>query len=264
VDGALEHLLDALSLRPDPEVECRARLLRARLLQPIEPMVSWHEALRVVELGRDHGLIRHEVLAWGVAGEAMVMLGRADEAVERLRAGLARLEAHGEVRMASEARLQLGAAQRAAGRDRAAAESWRAALDAPPPALGTTALDARAHLGVLAVLSVDPESLAALSPMPLPLEPAARAAWSLLGGLMALMDDDPDAAAPSAAAVASAVALGVPGLFLARVAVAELERAGRAAEAAPLDAALREVCRRDGVDLRAADPWFDRYLRARG
>ncbi len=264
VDGALEHLLDALSLRPDPEVECRARLLRARLLQPIEPMVSWHEALRVVELGRDHGLIRHEVLAWGVAGEAMVMLGRADEAVERLRAGLARLEAHGEVRMASEARLQLGAAQRAAGRDRAAAESWRAALDAPPPALGTTALDARAHLGVLAVLSVDPESLAALSPMPLPLEPAARAAWSLLGGLMALMDDDPDAAAPSAAAVASAVALGVPGLFLARVAVAELERAGRGAEATPLDAALREVCRRDGVDLRAADPWFDRYLRARG
>ena len=108
------------------------------------PMIAWNEAMRVVEMARDHGLLRFELLAWGLAGEDMVFLGRADEAIERQRSGVARLLAHGEGRAAAEARIHLGTTLRAAGRDRLAVQTWRAAMDGNLPGEGTAALGARA------------------------------------------------------------------------------------------------------------------------
>jgi len=263
VDGALAEVLDALSCRPDPVVGCRARLLRAQLLATIDPMVSWHEALRVVETARDYGLLRYEVVAWGLAADSMVFLGRADEVIERLQSGVQRLEAHGEVRAAHTARLQLGLALMAAGRESSAQEVWVKAGKAPSQSVLPAALDATACLGVLALLRGEPAKVARLCPQEAPASDALRAVWSLLMPAADLQLGDATCPFPSPTTFRRAVALGLPGMFLAKLMVAEAELVERGDAAAPLAAAFQEECAHLGVDPDEAKPWLDRARRSR-
>ncbi len=265
-EGALSDLLDALACRPDVETECRARLLRARLLASIDPMVAWHEALHVVEVARDHGLLRFEMLAWGLAGPAMVFLGKAEEAIERQRSGVARLLAHGEGRAAAEARLHLGNTLRAAGRDRLAAQTWRTAMDGNLAGEGTIALGARAWLGVLAALAADGDEVLRLAPARADSDPAQEVAWALLLPLgMSLEPDERTPAPPHEAAIRQAVGLGSVGLFLVHaLAIALKTNEGAQGEhaASRILAAAGDECTRRGVDPEAASPMVERFLRA--
>ncbi len=265
-EGALADLLDALSCRPEPRTECRARLLRARLLAGSDPMIAWNEAMRVVEMARDHGLLRFELLAWGLAGEDMVFLGRADEAIERQRSGVARLLAHGEGRAAAEARIHLGTTLRAAGRDRLAVQTWRAAMDGNLPGEGTAALGARAQLALLAGLAADGDALLRLVPARPSADPAHRVAWALLGPLGALLEPDEELPVlPTAAEARAAVDLGASGVFLVRALVLCLEDTGETAHAAcaaALSAALAEECHRRGLESAAVDSLVERFKRA--
>ena len=261
LEGALAELHDALASRPDPETACRGRLLRARLLQVIDPVVAWHAVLRTIDVARDHGLLRFEVLAWGLAGEPMVTLGRGGEAIERLRTGVARLEAHGEVRAAAEAQLHLAAALRAAGRNADARAVLTATLDAPPPAFGTHPTDARAALGVLAALEHQPEQVTELLPQkPGWVGPAVG--WALLAPLARLLQGDA-VAVPRSEAVRHALSLGADGLFLVRAAADLLVLKGEEESAQQVEALLARSCRRLGVDRQAGDDLLQRFHRAR-
>ena len=276
LDGAVADLLAVLALRPGPEVEAHARLLRARLLAVADPMVAWNESLRVVELSRDHGLLRFEALAWGLAAEPMVFLLRGEEAHQRLRAAVDRLVAHGDRRAAGEVQVHLGRALRAAGRLDAARSALLAALelrDEGEAGYGTVALNPRAQLAVLQL--IEGRGPAALSThMPLPAELLlARAVQQLMhvqagpahpGAARGAPEPTPADAPLSAADMGPLLALGVDGLFLARSLLEHLDAAGRRPEALPLVQGLREACRAAGVDLAEADALLERMRRATG
>ena len=136
VEPALADLREALAATADPALANEARLLRARLLRASDPVVAWNECLRTIEVARDHGLLRHEVLAWGLIGEELVALGHTEEALERLRSGIDRLLAQGERRAAQDARLALVRVQCAAGRMADARKTGFDALTGGPPSLG--------------------------------------------------------------------------------------------------------------------------------
>lgn len=262
VDGALAELLDALSCRPDPVVGCRARVLRAQLLATIDPMVSWHEALRVVETARDHGLLRYEVLAWGLAADSMVFLGRADEVIERLQSGIHRLEAHGEKRAAHTARLQLGQALVAAGREGSAEDTWRRArAHSSRPSL--LALEPSASLALLATLRGEHHRVAGLRPDGPVTDAATVVAWSLLDAIVALRTAPAEPPLPAPSVLRAAVALGLSGMFLASQVIAELSLVGRTSDAAALSQVYAEECARLGVDPDEARPWLERARRSR-
>jgi serine/threonine protein kinase len=267
-EAALADLLDALACRPEPLTECRARLLRARLLASADPMIAWHEAMRVIEVARDHGLLRMELLAWGLAGEDMVFLGRGEEAIERQRTGVARLLVHGEGRAAVEARLHLGTTLRAAGRDRLAVQVWRAAVDGNLPGEGTAALGARVNLALLAALAADGEALLRMVPARPPADPAHGVAWALLEPLGALLaPDEAPLVLPTPEQGARAVELGASGLFLVRALCGVLADSGEPAHADcahALLAALQSECARRGLDADAAAGLLERFERAQG
>lgn len=263
VDGALAEVLDALSCRPDPVVGCRARLLRAQLLAIIDPMVSWHEALRVIETARDYGLLRYEVVAWGLAADSMVFLGRAEEVIERLKSGVQRLEAHGEVRAAHSTRLQLGLALMAAGREAAAREMWLDAGSGPSLSVLPAAFDAVACLGVLSLLRGDDSRVHALHAQAKLDVPASATVWSLILPLVALYRQQTTIEFPPPRRVEQAVALGMPGMFLASLLVEEARIRGHVREADLLQAAFEGECTKLGVDPGEAKPWLDRARRSR-
>ncbi len=261
VEGALAELHDALAHQPRAETTCQARLLRARLLRVVDPVVGWHEVLRAIETARDHGLLRYEVLAWGLAAPDMVTLGRGEEAIERLRTGVDRLSAHGELRAAQEARLHHGAALQAAGRYADARRVWQEALDAGPPAFGTFSTDARAALGVLSALENRPDRILELMPAQASwLGPAV--AWALLAGLAQSLRGGPPSP-PRKQAVEHALALGAEGLFLVGATADALEEAGQAEPAAALLSLLGRSCARAGVDPAEGDHLKERFHRAR-
>jgi hypothetical protein len=260
-EGALADLHDALASGPRPDTACRARLLRARLLAATDPMVGWHEILRTVEVARGHGLLRFEVLAWGLAGEAMVMLDRTEEAIERLRSGVGRLLAHGETRAAVETRLHLGLVLRAAGRLADAHRALAGALDGHPPPYGTATLSVQVHAAILSALASDGDAIWDRSPTG-PTVPADDAAWALLLPLASLLEEEIPAE-PAAAVMQAAPLLGPDGLFLAR-AVSTLYRAnGRSDVAVRLERSLAMACQRLGVGLGEGDPLLNRFLRSR-
>ncbi len=260
-EGALADLHDALASRPRPETACRARILRARLLAVTDPMVGWHEALRTIEVARDHGLLRFEILAWGLAAPSMVLLGRADEAVERLRSGVARLLAHGETRAAVEVRLHLGLALRAAGRLKDAHRALSGAMDGQAPPFGTLGLDARCHAALLGALQGDSDPIYDHQPTGRTWK-ASAVAWGLLSPLAALIDEElPEE--PAAEVVAAAPMIGAEGLFLSR-AVAELYRGhGRSDVAIRLERTLATSCQQLGIDLAEGDGLLERFRKAR-
>lgn len=262
VEGALAALHDALANRPRPATACRARLLRARLLSVIDPVVGWHEALRTIELARDHGLLRYEVLAWGLAAGWMVRLGRGQEAIERLRTGIARLDAHGERSVAQEARLHLGAALRAAGRSADARSVLEAAPDATPHH-ATTPLDARAALGMLAAVERRPALLRRLLP-DVPRAAGDAVAWALLQTLARLLDPSQTATRPHREAVDRALAIGEDGLFVVRAIAELLVQRDEVELAAELRQSLQTSCGRLGVEADASDALLERFRRARG
>jgi len=263
VDGALAELLDALSCRPEPVVECRARLLRARLLSIMDPMVSWHEALRVIETARDYGLLRYEVMAWGLAADSMVFLGRSEEVVERLQSGVQRLEAHGELRSAHSARLQLGMALMAAGREAAAREVWLASGSAQLPPVLPAVVDAGASLAMLSLFRGDHSRVLELHRQADLSSPTAQTMWSLLLPLGALMSGNLPSPFPGSTVIHRAVALGMPGLFLASLLIGETRAAGQPQIATALEKALHFECARLGVDPEEAHPLLERVRRAR-
>lgn len=262
VEGALAALHSALASRPRPETACRARLLRARLLAVVDPVVGWHETLRTIELARDHGLLRFEVLAWGLAAGPMVRLGRGDEAIERLRSGIARLDAHGERGAAQEARLHLASTLRAAGRGADARAVLQANKDAVP-LYATTPLDARAALGMLSALERRP------APLPdvfsgSPHAAGAAVAWALLQTLGRLLDPGAAPARPHKEAVDRALAIGEDGLFLVRAIAELLVQRDEVELAAEIEQRLQESCSRLGVEATAGDALLERFRRARG
>jgi hypothetical protein len=260
-EGALADLHEAMASSPRPSTACRARLLRARLLSTTDPMVGWYEALRTVEVARDHGLLRYEVLAWGLVGESMVMLGRSQEAIERLRSGVARLLAHGETRASTEVRLHLGIVLRAAGRLPDAHKALLGAMDGRPPPFGTLSLGPRAQTAVLAALDSDPDTIWDYAPTG-STWPAADAAWALLLPLASLLEEElPEDS--DLAIIERAPALGAEGLFLAR-ALAELYRTnGRRDLAVQLERTLAAACQRLGIDLAEGDNLLERFRRSR-
>ncbi|MEC8425695.1 MAG: hypothetical protein VX000_18040, partial [Myxococcota bacterium] len=261
IEGALADLHDALASGPRPDTACRARLLRARLLAATDPMVGWHEVLRTIEIARGHGLLRFEVLAWGLAGEAMVMLGRTEEAIERLRSGVGRLVAHGEIRAAVETRLQLGIVLRTAGRLADAHRALAGVLDDHAPPFGTAALSVRAHIAILSALESDGAAIRERSPGR-PTAIADDAAWSLLLPLASLLTGEipPE---PSAAAVRAAPGLGAEGVFLVRAIAGMYRENGRSDVAARLERGLATACQRMGVGVGEGDSLLERFLRSR-
>ncbi len=244
--GALDDLHEALAHRPEPAHACRAHLLHARLIALRDPMVSWHEALRAVEVARDHGLLRLEVLAWGLVAEPMVALGRATEAIERLRAGVARLNTHGDVRAAAEATLHLAGALRAASREDEAQAAWVEAQMAPPPAYGTIALAARESMAIQAALERRPALIRRFAERPGE-DPAARCAWSLLLPLAELLSGAP-APMPSLDLLPRATVLGVDGQLLMSATGLALREQGRSTEAEDWEAARQRANRERGIE----------------
>ncbi|MFM2244202.1 MAG: hypothetical protein RL071_276 [Pseudomonadota bacterium] len=275
LDGAVADLLAVLALRPAPEIEAQARLLRARLLAVADPMVAWNESLRVVELSRDHGLLRFEALAWGLAAEPMVFLLRGEEAHQRLRAAVDRLVAHGDRRAAGEVQLHLARSLRAAGRTEPARAALHAAMELREEGeagYATVALNARPQLAVLQLLE-------GRGAAPLPLRDPLPAE-QLLGRVLHQLVELPggthvvrfgeeqttahtgDATPIEPSAMGELLALGVDGLFLARCLLERLDAADRRAEALPLVGGLREACRAAGVELAEADALLERMRRA--
>ena len=263
VDGALAEVLDALSCRPDPEVVCRSRLLRAQLLATIDPMVSWHEALRVVETARDYGLLRYEMMAWGLMASSMVHLGRADEVIERLKSGVQRLEAHGERRAAHTVQLQLGLALMAAGRETVAFDVWASIRRVQTGAFLPAGLDATACLGLLAIMRGEDGKVRSLRPESLSLAPAIQVVWRLLESIVDVRLAEPRPSFPADGVLSSAVAVGLPGMFLTRLLVIETREAGYEAIANGMARAYGGECARLGVDPDEALPWVERARRAR-
>ena len=260
-EGALADLHDALASSPRPDTACRARLLRARLLKATDPMVGWHEVLRTVEVARGHGLLRYEILAWSLAGEDMVMLGRTEEAIERLRSGVGRLLAHGETRAAVETRLHLGLVLRAAGRLADAHRALSGAMDGQAPPYGTAPLSVQVHTALLAALASDGDAIWDHSPSGRTV-PADDAAWALLLPLASLLEEEIPAE-PPLAQVQIAPNLGPDGLFLAR-AVAALYRAnGRSDIAVRVERNLAAACQRLGVGIGEGDTLLDSFMRGR-
>jgi len=263
VDGALAEVLDALSCRPDPEVGCRARVLRAQLLGTIDPMVSWHEALRVVETARDYGLLRYEVVAWGLAANAMVYLGRADEVIERLRSGVQRLKAHGEQRAAHSAQLHLGLALMAAGRENDAYDVWTSLRRLRTGPMLPATLDATACLGLLGIMQGKDGKVRAMQPKGKSMAPASAVAWRLMSSIVDVRLGEPKPSFPANGVLSSAVALGMPGMFLARLLVTEADAAGYTSIAEGMSQAYDAECARLGVDPDEALPWVERARRSR-
>jgi len=260
-EGALADLHDAFASKPRPDTACRARLLRARLLATTDPMVGWHEVLRTIEVARGHGLLRYEILAWGLAGEAMVMLGRTEEAIERLRSGIGRLLAHGEQGAAHEARLHLAIVLRAAGRIADARRTLSGTPTTQPLPFGTTTLGVPVHSAVLSALESDGDAIWDHSSQDSTL-PADDAAWALLKPLASLLEEElPDEPSPSV--IELAPTLGPEGLFLGR-AIAGLYKAnGRSEVAVRLERSLAAACQRLGVRMEEGDPLLHRFQRAR-
>ena len=263
VDGALAEVLDALSCRPDPVVGCRARVLRARLLSSIDPMVAWHDALRVAETARDYGFLRYQVLAWGLAADSMVFLGRSEEAIERLQSGIQRLDAHGEVLAARSAQLQLGMALMAAGRDTSARDTWENALGRDYRAHPATVLGPRASLALLGALRGEDRRVMELLPGEAPTDLPTRAAWGLLLPIAELRAGLTAIHLPDATQLRQSVALGMPGLFATLALIAEMRRAGRRSQATSMERVFTLECTRLGVDPEEARPWLDRARRSR-
>ena len=260
-EGALADLHDALASKPRPDTACRARLLRARLLAATDPMVGWHEVLRTIEVARGHGLLRYEVLGWGLAGEAMVMLGRTEEAIERLRSGIGRLVAHGERGAAVEARIHLSRGQRTDGRLEDARRARSGMRDAPLPSFGTTVLGTEVHMAILAALRSDGDAIWDHSPGQDTVT-AHDAAWALLLPLASLLEEEVPKE-PSPAVIEAAARLGPDGLFLAR-AVAGLYRAnGRSEVAVRLERVLANATQRLGVRIEEGDALLERFDQAR-
>ena len=263
VDGALAEVLDALSCRPDPVVGCRARVLRARLLSSIDPMVTWHEALRVVETARDYGFLRYQVLAWGLAADNMVFLGRSDEAIERLQSGVQRLVAHGEVLAARSAKLHLGMALMAAGRDSSAREIWESARGHEYRAHPSTVLGPSACLALLSALRGEDRRVMELLPKVPPADLPSRAAWGLLLPIAELGSGLSEVHLPDARLLRQSVSLGMPGLFATLALIAEMRSAGRRTQATAMERVFTLECGRLGVDPEDARPWLERARRSR-
>mgnify|MGYP003886233857 FL=1 len=263
VDGALAEVLDALSCRPDPVVGCRARLLRARLLSSIDPMVAWHEALRVVETARDYGFLRYQVLAWGLAADSMVFLGRSEEAIERLQSGVQRLVAHGEVLAARSAQLHLGMALMAAGRDSSARDTWENALGREYRAHPSTVLGPRACLALLGALRGEDRRVMELLPKDPPADLPTRAAWGLLLPIAELRAGITAVHLPDARLLRQSVSLGMPGLFATLALISEMRKANRRTQATSMERVFTLECGRLGVDPEEARPWLERARRSR-
>ncbi len=263
IEGALARVLDALACRPTPVVGCRARAVRARLLSTIDPMVAWHEALRVVDTARDYGLLRYEVLAWGLAGDSMVFLGRGDEAIERLQSGVRRLEAHGEALAARSARIHLGATLMSAGRDASAREVWEANLGHSFRSHPTVGLDSRALLALLATLRNENRLVIERLPQRAPRDAASRTAWNLLLPIAELRSQLRTVHLPDLHQIQHAVALGLPGLFAAAELIAQMRESGRHTQATTLEATFMAECARLGIDPEEAKPLLERSRRSR-
>ena len=225
-DEAHEHVLAALADQPDAETECGSRLLRARLLRWSDPSIAWHEAMRCIEVARDQGLLRFELIAWGIAAEKMVMLGHGEEALERLRASLQRLRAHGDLAAAAELQLLQGEVFRLAGHVPAARRAWIGALELAGQQDPSTALRAR---GVLAAAAVALSEVSALRHLVAALDdprfPGAMAALRIAQPALRIMNGE-QTALPSRAEIEEAALLGMEGLVLVRATADLLRKTG--------------------------------------
>lgn len=182
--GTHADLLNALACRPHPAVECHAHLLRVRLLDAIAPMSAWHEALRCIEMARGHGLLGPEVLAWGLAGLHMARLGHGEEAIVRVEAGIERLEVHGDIRLAAEARLHLGRIYAELGQHDDAIDTWSQNMDLLP-GKATIALRGRELIALHATIRGKYDLADRLASPDMP-TPAIRQTWSLIRACVSL------------------------------------------------------------------------------
>jgi hypothetical protein len=193
----------------------------------------------------------------------MVFLGRADEVIERLRSGVQRLQAHGEVRTADSARLQLGLALMTTGREAAARDVWLDQGPGPSRSVLPAGFDAVACLGVLALLRGNHSRVRALHRQADLTAPASQTAWGLILPLVELATASTSVRLPEAALVRRAVALGMPGMFLASLLISEAQSAGKSPDGNSLSEAYRAECARLGVDPDESQPWLERARRAR-
>ncbi len=246
----------ALALRPSPNVECKARQLRAKLMFWSDPSVAWYEALRTIEVSRDHGLLGHEVRAWGQAAEKMVTLGDLDGALARVDAGVARLRNHGDRLAAARTLLQKGDLLRTAGLPAEALSAWAEGL----AELGTNVASVRSSGRIaqcaLALAQGDPagarKAVVALSQQT---RPAAQVAVAFAQPWLALqVGVTPQLPLP--AQVAEVAQLGLEGMILARSLSAALRKRKLVREAQRIDQVLSLSCRVLGTPSDLAAPYL--------
>ena len=254
--GTHADLLDALACRPHPDVQCQAHLLRVRLLDVIDPMSAWHEALRCIEMARTQGLIGAEVLAWGLAGLHMSRIGHGQEALARIQAGIGRLESHGDLRLAAEARLHQGRILEEMGRWEDAKKAWSTNKDILPGA-ATLALRGRDLIAIHSLLRGDPQGAEDLATDNLP-TPAIRHIWSIIRASISVhrgaqpMLPGPEALDQTAAVGRYGIAIGI---HLAQA----LASRGNHALSKLISERISQACREQTLSETSVRKWIDRY-----
>lgn len=263
-EGALEDLGRCLALQPDPATETMARHYRAMLLSLRDRAESFREALRTIEIARQHGLIRWEALAWGAAGEQLVVLGRTDEAISHLRHGVARLAAHGEYRAAGQLVNNMGEVLRRAGRKDEARATYQEVLENAAYQGGDSPAVARANLALMAAVERDGDQVLELhrSAGAVADDPTAGNAWAMLIALAHLLQGE-RVPLPDEGAADRAVRLGSDGVFLNLAIATLLDESGRAEEAGALRAFTLTAAQRYQVDIVPAEEMLDAFRAAR-
>lgn len=253
-EGALEDLGRCLELQPDPATETTARHYRAMLLSLRDRAESFREALRTIEIARQHGFIRWEALAWGAAGEQLVVLGRADEAVSHLRHGVARLAAHGEYRAAGQLVNNMGEVLRRAGRKDEARATYQEVLENAAYQGGDSPAVARANLALMAAVERDAPRILELhrSAGAVGDDPTAGNAWAMLVILARLLQGE-RVPLPDEGAVDRAVRLGSDGVFLSLAIADLLDASNRGEEGGALRAFTLAAAQRYQVDTVPAE-----------
>jgi tetratricopeptide (TPR) repeat protein len=254
--GTHSDLLDTLASRPHPSVECQAHLLRVRLLDAVEPMSAWHEALRCIEIARGHGLLGAEVLAWGLAGLHMSRLGYGEEALARVESGVRRLQRHGDIQLANEARLHLGRILSEQGRTEEAREAWSHSMDLLP-GQATLALRGRELLALHAILSGDSERAHQLASSDLP-TPAIRQIWSMIRACITLAQGSLPML-PGPDVLDRTAAIGRYGIALGLLLADSLQSSQHTSLANLVRERIQKSCRERSLSLKDVQRWMKQF-----
>lgn len=259
-DGALEDFGAVLALKPDPITETTSRYYRSLLLSNRNRTESFREAMRCLDLARAHGLLQWEAMAWGAAGEQLVVLGRTDEAVTHLKRGIARLEAHGEQIGAAELRNALGEVLRRAERDEEARATYRAVVENTAFSGVDVQGVARANLALMDALDRRGDAVLGWyrGAGRVRDDPTMGSAWAILVPIGQLLAGQPSVL-PDDESISRAARLGPDGVFLDLALATLLAESGMPEDARHVERRVQETCERFQVDPDPAEPMLARF-----